>query len=143
MDPQSAIVGALAAGALAVSKDIGGQAVKDGYNALKRVLVDGYGFVTTKLIEDNPDSNASKTAVEAELSGKPGAVGDPEVQAKAGELLDALSGLPVATQAEAGIDIKSIVAGRDLIASGKWLTGDSWTGGRDVKLYASGSDKGK
>ena len=143
MDPQSAIVGALAAGALAASKDLGGQAVKDGYNALKRILVDGYGFVTTKLVDDNPVSDASKAAVEAELSGKPDAIGDPEVLAKAGELLDALADLPEAAQTEAGIDIKTVVAGRDLIASGKRLVGDSWTGGQDVILTADGGDKGK
>ncbi len=146
MEPASAIAAALIAGAMAVSHEIGGLALKDAYGALKKVLEDGYAFVTSKLIDADPKNEAFKGAVESEIAGKPEAVRDKSVQDLTRQLLDALASLSDADSSHAGIDVKRIKAGRDLIASSGWIRGEEFEGGRDVILSAQslyGDGRGK
>ncbi|MGO8093054.1 hypothetical protein [Rhizobium leguminosarum] len=138
MEPVSAIAAALIAGAMAVSQEIGGQVLKDAYGGLKKILEDGYAFVTSKLIDEDPTNDAFKKAVESEIARKPEATEDKSVQALTRQLLDILASLPDADSSHAGIDVKRIKAGRDLIASGSWIRGEEFEGGRDVILTAQG-----
>lgn len=145
MEPASAIAGALIAGALAASKDVGGTVLKDAYGGLKKLLEDGYSFATSKLIESDPENEGFKKAVEAELESKPEVVNDESVQSLTQELLDVLSTLSSEEYSSTGIDVERIRAGRDLIATGGWIRGKEFESGRDVHLTAgpSGGSQGK
>lgn len=136
MDPSSAIAGALIAGALAASKDLGGQVLKDAYAGLKKVLADGYDCLASDLLDKNTENEDFKKAVESELAGKPEAVADAEVRALADELLKILESQKEADVAKAGIDVTRIKAGRDVIATATSIRGEEIEGGRDVVLTA-------
>lgn len=133
----AALTGALISGAIAASKDLGGNGLRDAYSGLKKILEDTYDFATSKLIEAEPESDAFRTALHSEISGKPDAVRDLKVQDLVRALLDALASIPEADGRAAGIDVKKIKAGRDLIASGGWIKGEHFEGGRDVVLTAN------
>lgn len=70
MDVISAISTALALGAVAGFKDTAAQVVKDGYGALKRLLVQKFPAVVPSLeqLEQAPDSSARCAALEENLS---------------------------------------------------------------------------
>jgi len=72
MEPVSMIVMALVAGAVAASKDVATQAVKDGYEGLKTLVVRKFGGkadVAGALagVEKNPDSKAREAVLKEEL----------------------------------------------------------------------------
>ena len=146
MEPISAIAGALIAGALAVSKDVGGQALKDAYHGLKKILEDGYAFATSKLLDSAPENEAFHSAVKAEIAGRPEVVKDGKVLAQVEALLKGLASLAEEDSRLAGIDVKRITAERDIIARGGWIRGENFESGRDVVLTAGaerGEDTGK
>lgn len=72
MDPITLIVTALATGAAAAIKDVGGKAVKDAYDGLKALIVRKFGAkaeVNTAIasVEKKPDSTSRKGVLEEEL----------------------------------------------------------------------------
>ena len=114
MEPVSAIVGALIAGASAALNETANQAVKDAYAGLKRVLKDAYSFASLALIEKQPDNATFKDAAEAELE-QSAAAEDETVLTKALEVLDAVQAADPAELAAWGVDVGTIKAGRDVL----------------------------
>lgn len=115
MEMASAIVGILAAGAAAASKEVAGQAVKDLYVGLKAAL----SKLLTKSdklddLEVDPGSQAAKDAVEADLKASIGADAD-TVAALAAKLAQALSDLDAQSLERAGIEIGNITAAQNTI----------------------------
>jgi hypothetical protein len=96
----SMVAGLLAAGAAAVGKQVGGLAVKDAYEALKKLAVDFFGRPSAiAAVEEDPSSDALKAALrevlaKAEASKEPGAAGGAEIIEKAKALGRALEGVP-------------------------------------------------
>ena len=122
------IIGALAAGALAKAGEIGGQAVADGYDALRALIVRKLGKGgAVQSVEDEPRSEAAQ-AVLAEALTKAGLAGDPEIAHQA----EALRAAVVTAGAETGgvdIDVGDItgkvnVLVSNLVASGRIKLGD-------------------
>ena len=73
MEPLSTILAALVAGAGASAKEVTIQAVKDGYGALKALLLRKFGPATgvatsIQRVENEPDSVALQGALKDELS---------------------------------------------------------------------------
>ncbi len=90
MDPVTLIVTAVTAGAVAASKDVAAQAVKDGYAALKALIVRQFGQkVDVVALEKDPDSEARQAVLKEELE-TAGAAQDAEVVQQAQALLDLL-----------------------------------------------------
>ena len=94
MDTIMQIVTALAAGALAATPAVAGQAVKDAYAGLKDLVVrklGGKGEVeaAVRLLEQKPESEGRKTALAEELQAA-GAGDDRELAQAAQALLDLL-----------------------------------------------------
>jgi len=80
------ILAALAAGALAKSKDIASQAVMDAYEGLKSLIVGRLGKAgAVQSVEDEPESEAACTAL-AEALAKKQLQADAEIQEKARQL---------------------------------------------------------
>ena len=93
MDALSLIVTAVATGAALGLKPTAEQAVKDGYAALKRLLIDRYGDqgdVTDAVenVEAKPDSEGRQVVLEEELESTD-APGDKELLRQAQDLLKA------------------------------------------------------
>lgn len=137
MDPISAIVGALVAGATAAASDTASQVVKDAYQGLKTLLIDTYNLVSTPMLEKKPSSSAAQEAVEEEIRDTPAIAADPApVLEKAKALQDALSQEPQEKLATLGIDIKRLEAGGNLIAERirGGIRGDDWSAKGDVRI---------
>jgi hypothetical protein len=114
MDPITLIVTAATAGAVAASKDVAAQAVKDGYAALKALIVRKFGQkVDVAALEKDPDSKARQGVLKEELE-TAGAAQDAEVVQQAQALLDLLKqhGL------EAGPSYQAELRGSGAIAQG-------------------------
>jgi len=108
MDPITIIVTAVAAGAAVAAKDVAAQAVKDGYAALKTLIVRKFGeqadvAAAVEQVEKKPDSKPRQGVLKEELE-TAGAGQDAEVVRQAQALLDLLKGhgqaLGVTYQAE-------------------------------------------
>ena len=94
MDPITIIVTAIAAGAVAATKDVTAQAVKDGYAALKTLIVRKFGQKAdvadaVEVVEKKPDSEARQAVLREELE-TAGAAQDTELVRQAQALLDLL-----------------------------------------------------
>lgn len=149
MDPVSAIVGALVAGATAAASGVAQDAVKDAYRALRQVLVDSYKLVSASLLEKKPSDPAFQSAVESELRDNPAVADDTEVLSRVEAVQKALKEAPAEQLQAWGIDVKDIIAGRDVIIdhiAGKngGLRGNNLQAGRDVRLsnIAGGREPG-
>lgn len=98
MEPISMIVAALAMGAMAAVKKVGGKAAEDAYERLKKLITDRFkrGGAVAALAED-PSSETQRKALEEALA-KADAAKDPEALnetlAKARELTQALEKAP-------------------------------------------------
>jgi hypothetical protein len=110
MEPVSMILGALVMGMTAVAKDVGGDIVKDSYNALKRLITDRYkrgGGIAA--LEEDPSSETQRKALEETLT-KADVGKDAEVLQTANTLSQALARVPAATLAGAGVRIDELHA---------------------------------
>jgi hypothetical protein len=142
MGPVSMIVTALVAGAVAATKDVATQAVKDGYEGLKTLIVRKFGEkadVVNALenVEKKPDSEARKAVLKEELE-TAGASQDAEVVQKAQALLDLLKEHGLAYHAEVhgsgaiAAGARGVAAGRDI--RGRVITGDSNVVGDQARM---------
>ncbi|MGZ2454815.1 hypothetical protein ACVIRO_007632 [Rhizobium ruizarguesonis] len=139
MDPISAILGALLAGATAAASTTANRAVKDAYEGLKKVLIDGYHFASTSLLEKSPEDPSYREAVKRELNTNPAIAKDKKVVEKTGTLQDALAALPQAELSKLKIELKDIEVGRDAILTQvNSLTAENVKTGRD--FIVSGGD---
>jgi hypothetical protein len=111
MEPVSMIVAALAAGAAAAAQDLGGQALKDAYGALKNLISERYrraGAVAA--LEEDPSSEQQRKALEETLT-KARAEGDAELLRTADALSTAMARIPKSKlQGVAGFRIHELEA---------------------------------
>jgi hypothetical protein len=115
MDPVSAVVGAIIAGATAIGKDIASQAVKDAYGALKELIFSKFKRkAPLEGIEEAPDSAAAREALGKSLA-ETRADKDPEVARLAQALVASLLELDHQRMKSAGIVISDVVSYRDAI----------------------------
>jgi len=110
MDPITAIEAALVAGATAGASGAAKKAVTDAYDGLKRLLADGYKFVSTTLLDSDPKDPHYQKAVRAELEKKPAIAEDEVVLKQAQVVHEALGHEPAEYLAAWGIDVKEIEA---------------------------------
>jgi hypothetical protein len=88
----TSVIGALAAGALAKTGDIGGRVVADAYEALRALVVHKLGKGgAVQSVEDEPRSEAAQVAL-AEALTKAGLATDPELVQHAEALRAAVAG---------------------------------------------------
>jgi hypothetical protein len=110
LDPISLIVGALTMGASAAAKDVGGRAVREAYDGLKRLIADRYkrsGAIAA--VEEDPSSEAQKRALQEAL-GKTDIALDVEVVQSAKNLALALETVPQPDLATIGLQIDHLRA---------------------------------
>jgi hypothetical protein len=121
MEPISAIVTALALGAVAALKEVSAQAVKDAYAGLKNIIQQKYSRVSVAQLEDAPDSKVQREAVEEALK-KAGADHDEELLRKVKEMMDVVQTHAPQAAAAIGVDIEDIKATSlriaDIVAGG-------------------------
>ncbi|MGA7195530.1 MAG: hypothetical protein WBQ45_07845 [Roseiarcus sp.] len=139
MDPISAITAALIAGATAAASETATTAVKDAYQGLKKLLIDGYNFASGALLDKKPKSEATEAAVKDELKDTPKVADDKAILEATQALQDALRRAAPAQLAAWGVDIKTIDAGRDFIAerisgTGGGLKADQVKAAGDIRL---------
>jgi len=121
MEPLTLLVTALVVGATEAVKSTAGQAIKDAYTGLKKLILDRYGSKgdtaqAVAQLENKPDSPGRKAVAQEELQAA-GADQDQELVSRAAELLKLLESAPPAANVE--IDIKgtrNVAAGRDIHA---------------------------
>lgn len=135
MDPVSAIVGALIAGASAALKDTANQAIKDAYAGLKRLLKDTYSFASVALIEKQPENITYQRAAEDELKGS-NALQDNDVLQKAVDILNAIESSSEGEIEAWGVDVETIKAGRNVLL--EHISGES--GGLRAKSVEAEND---
>jgi hypothetical protein len=128
MDPLTALVTAIVAGATVATKDAASQAVKDAYAGLRRILVDGYSLLSVKLLEKNPKNPAFEQAVKEELTTTKAAA-DSSIANAVKELTAALSREQPHVLSSSGIDLGNVVAAQNVLierlaASGPISIGD-------------------
>ena len=150
MDPLSAIVGALVAGATAAASETASQAIKDAYQGLKTILVDSYKLASASLLEKKPSNAAYQVAVQEELKEHPAAAEDQVLLAQAKVVQEALSQATPDQLAAWGVDIGRLEAVGDVIAerisgSGGGLRAEELKAGGSVRLsdITGGSPRGK
>lgn len=115
MDPVSAIVGAIAAGAMAAGKDVASQAIKDAYDALKEVLAKRFHRkAAVEAVEEAPDSASAREALGGALR-ETGADRDDDVMRLAEALAIALSELSAEKLGAASIEIGKVQGYRNAI----------------------------
>jgi hypothetical protein len=121
MEPISAIVAALALGAAAAAKDVGGEAVKDAYAGLKALIARRYPQVSVEQLEKAPESKNRRAVVEEDLQAANGAE-DSELAGLAAKLTNLIRQQAPGTAAAIGVDLKDIEAGSlrlaDIAAAG-------------------------
>jgi hypothetical protein len=108
MDPVTLIVTALAAGAAAAAKDVGGDAVKSAFNGLKNLIAQKFGGrpdvveAVTK-VEQKPESEGRKETLKEELQ-TAGADKDQELLAEVQKFLKLLEekGVPTGVSQSIG-----------------------------------------
>jgi hypothetical protein len=114
MEPVSAIVGALIAGASAALKDTTNQAIKDAYTGLKQLLKERYSFASVALIEKKPDNKSFQKAAEDELKDS-NALQDNDIFQMAVEVLNAIESLAEGEVESWGVDVETLKAGRNVL----------------------------
>lgn len=115
MDPTTALVGVIVAGASAAAKDVAGTAVKDLYTGLKSALSK---FLTrpetVDAVEADPDSDAAKSELENAIKSS-AATTDKDIGALAAKLAEAITALDEASLAKASIEIGAVKAAQNAI----------------------------
>jgi hypothetical protein len=114
MDPVTLIVTALATGAAAAAKDIGGDAVKSAFNGLKNFIAQRFGgkpdvVEAVAKVEQSPDSNGRKETLKEELQAV-GADQDQELLAKVQEFVKLLESKGVSVNQSIG-NVTATVSG--------------------------------
>ena len=109
MEPVSAIVTALALGAAAAAKDIGGQAVTDAYAGLKALIARRYPQVSVEQLERAPDSKNRRAVVEEDLAAAKGAE-DTELASMAAKLTELIRQQAPTAASAIGVDLIDIEA---------------------------------
>jgi len=89
MDPVTAIVSAIVAGATAALKPTTEQAIKDAYQGLKSIIVNKWKNLNLSGIESTPDSKGQKLVLEEEIA-KSDAGNDQQLIAAAQQLLSTI-----------------------------------------------------
>ena len=121
MGPATIIVTSLALGAATGIKSVAEQAVKDGYQALKKLIKTKYPDVGVDRLEKKPDSQTQQAAVEEEITDV-AADKDTEILQKAEALLETVKNLPPENFPSVGVDLEKIKAVslkiKDIIATG-------------------------
>jgi hypothetical protein len=121
MEPISAIVTALALGAAAAAKDIGGLAVKDAYTALKDLIVRRYPKVSVDVLAQAPESAQRRGVVEEDLQAAH-AEADADLATLAKKLVVLIQQQAPTVATAIGIDLKDVEAVNlrlsDIVASG-------------------------
>jgi hypothetical protein len=124
MDPISAIVGALIAGASAAAKDVASKAVSDAYNGLKNLIATRFKRkAAIEMVEEAPESPAAREALSGALK-EVKADHDPEVARLAEALARALKDLGADKLQRANIKIGDVDGYRDAIVRGLKATGN-------------------
>ena len=112
MDPVSAIVAIIAAGASAALLETAGRAVKDTYEALRSFLASRLSSLA--ILEQDPKEVAFRQAAEVEIRTK-GLDKDPSLADRILAVETALSQVPSEQLVAIGIDIIDIKAATDII----------------------------
>jgi hypothetical protein len=143
VEPVSMIVTAVAAGAVAATKDVAGQAIKDGYAGLKALVVRKFGERSdvadaVEGVEKKPDSKGRQETLKEELEAA-GAGQDDELVRQAQALLDLLDKHGLAPSYHAEVHGSGAIAQDGSVAAG---AGGVAVGG-DVKggIHLSRSDE--
>jgi hypothetical protein len=121
VDPLSSLLAALVAGAAGALKTTAAAAVKDGYSALKRMLLERHKAVDITAIERDPKAPKTRRGLERQLR-KSGAGEDAELVAAAKVLLQHVAREDPKLAEVIGVDIEGIRAGTvrisDIISAG-------------------------
>jgi hypothetical protein len=149
MDPVSAIVAALAAGASLALKETAASAVKDAYNGIKTLIKTRFSAVDVELLERNPQSPGRQEAIKEELESA-GAGTAQELLAAARMLLDRIAAEAPEQAAAAGVDLGRVkaanIAIRDVVSSGTGVVARDVEAGGDLiieAVRAGGAGPGK
>jgi hypothetical protein len=134
------IIGALVAGAVAKSGEVGGKAIADAYDGLKSLVVRKLGKGgAVQSVEDEPSSEAAQGAL-AEAMAKAGVATDAELASKAKELEEKLAAAATSSKDNAGdIDVGNIrgkvnAVVERLVAAGHIKLGDITAETGDARL---------
>jgi hypothetical protein len=136
MEPLSVIASAIVSGAAAALSETVGKAVKEAYSELKSLIQNRFASVDFGIIEKKPDDEKRRAVLESDLHDAH-VVEAHDVLEKAKLLLDAIANEPPGNLATIGIDIKRLVADRDIIvdprrAGASGIRGEEWRAGRDA-----------
>jgi len=149
VDPASAIVGAIIAGATAATKETASRAVKDAYAGLKQILVDGYHIASLKLLDENPQSRAFKDAAKEEITNSR-AIADANVSKWVLAIIDALANELPEQLVKWNISIGDVTGARNVLieqlqAKGSIKLGDieATAGDAVLRNLRAGSATGK
>src|SRR5690349_21067739 len=107
VEPISAIVTALALGAAAAAKDIGGQAVKDAYAALKSLIASRYPKASVDTLEQAPESKSRRAVVEEDLQATPAAT-DTDLAQLSKQLVELIRQQAPGAPAAIGVDLRDV-----------------------------------
>ena len=109
----ASLVGALAAGAIAATKDTATQAIKDAYAGIRKYLKDHYASVQLDGLDTEPKSKGQQLVVQEKL-GEAGADKDPELPKLLKQFVEALKSQAPDAGKAVGVDLENIRAAIDI-----------------------------
>ena len=112
MDPISALVGVLAAGATVVLKEAASDSVKLAYGSIKALLKEKLSSLAN--LEESPDDPDYQSAARKEIQRK-GLMNDPDLLVRAHELVRAIEQEARERRSISGIDLEQICAAGDVL----------------------------